>query len=92
MRAASATASSRCACAPAASEAACCTSASRQVAAYGAKTNPADGNVGNNTPWGYGSPVAGPQTLYTKEASDSGTFPGITVYFDEVDGPWKRAR
>ncbi len=58
-----------------------------QVRAFGIQSS-ASGNSGwGNTPFGYGSPVAGPQTFYQFEASESG---GGVVQFNNTIGPWKR--
>jgi len=63
-----------------------------QVRAYGI-SNPsgsASGNGGTgNTPFLYGSPVAGPQTFYKYEATE--TSPGV-IQFNDVVGPWGRVK
>ena len=63
-----------------------------QVRAYGV-SNPngnASGNNGTgNTPFGYGSPVAGPLTHFRYEASEPS--PGV-IQFNDVVGPWQRVR
>ena len=63
-----------------------------QVRAFGI-SNPngnASGNAGRgNTPFEYGSPVAGPQTWYRYEATEP--TPG-TIQFNDVVGPWQRIR
>lgn len=63
-----------------------------QVLAYGIKNT--DGNfagtgAGGNTPYLYGSPVAGPETFYRYEATDIGTG---AIRFNNVVGPWRRIR
>jgi hypothetical protein len=62
-----------------------------QVRAYGTAT--AAGNTGGdgNTPYLYGSPVAGPDTYYRFEATaaPAGTGP---VQFNNALGPWQRVR
>ncbi len=62
-----------------------------QVRAYGTTT--AAGNTGGdgNTPYLYGSPVAGPDTFYRYEATASPSGTGA-VQFNNVVGPWQRAR
>ena len=58
-----------------------------QVRAYGA-TSGQGANGDGNTPYLYGSPVAGPGTFYRYEATDvSGN-----IRFNNVDGPWQRVR
>ncbi len=59
-----------------------------QVRAYGISTA-ASGNSGKGeTPFGYGSEVAGPETYYPYEATDVGG----NVRFNNVVGPWHRIR
>ncbi len=62
-----------------------------QVRAYGisnASGNASGNNGTGNTPFLYGSPVAGPQTYYRYEA----TLRGGVVEFNDVVGPWQRIR
>ncbi len=57
-----------------------------QVDAY-AHQQAISGNQGSgNAPFGYGSPVAGPDTHYEYEA----TFTGGNIEFNSVIGPWNR--
>ncbi|MCC6993648.1 MAG: VWA domain-containing protein [Deltaproteobacteria bacterium] len=61
-----------------------------QVNAYGIQ-GAASGNSGKgNTPFGYGSPVAGPQSHYSFEATGFAAAP--TIRFNDTVGPWQRAR
>ncbi|WP_236518652.1 MopE-related protein [Sandaracinus amylolyticus] len=69
-----------------------------QIYAYGIANSDGNrsGNQGNgDTPFQYGSPVAGPQTLYLYEATDlsvGGADPPSDVVFNNVVGPWQRIR
>jgi hypothetical protein len=59
-----------------------------QVRGFGASTDEAGTGGGGNTPYLYGSPVAGPHTFYTFEATDNGAF---GIEFNNVTGPWQRS-
>ena len=59
-----------------------------QVRAYGTASAIAGTGGDGNTPFRYGSPVAGPGTFYRYEATSNGS----TITFDDVDGPWERVR
>lgn len=78
-----------------------------QIIAYGIPNvqGNASGNGGTgNTPIGYGSPVAGPDTWYRFEATDTVADPSFAswntsdpndwmgIRFDDVVGPWRRIR
>jgi hypothetical protein len=52
--------------------------------------NPTGNNGLGNTPFGYGSPVAGALTGYRFTSTSSGSAP--TIRFDDVVGPWNRIR
>jgi MYXO-CTERM domain-containing protein/uncharacterized repeat protein (TIGR01451 family) len=63
-----------------------------QVRAYGIPNSKGNfsGNSGTgNTPFLYGSPVAGPQTYYQYEATE--VSPGV-IQFNDVVGPWGRIK
>ena len=60
-----------------------------QVRAYGASSGVASNGDGN-TPFGYGSMVAGPGTYYPFEATTQ--VAGGALRFDNVNGPWERVR
>jgi hypothetical protein len=59
-----------------------------QVRAFGTTTDEAGTGGGGNTPFFYGSPVAGPLTYYAFEATDNGAF---GIEFNNVTGPWQRS-
>lgn len=62
-----------------------------QILAFGVRNmdGNAAGNDGQgNTPFGYGSPVAGSLTHYGFEATDTGS----RIEFNGVTGPWNRVR
>lgn len=59
-----------------------------QVRGFGASTDAAGTGGGGNTPYLYGSPVAGPHTFYSFEATDTGAF---GIQFNDVTGPWQRS-
>jgi hypothetical protein len=61
-----------------------------QVKAYGIATDAANTAGDGDTPFGYGSPVAGPQTFYGFEATDIDATAGTTIRFNDVVGPWRR--
>ena len=78
-----------------------------QLLAYGISNSQgnASGNQGNgNTPYGYGSPVAGPMTHYSFEATDIVADPTLAAWnaadpndwggirFNNVVGPWQRVQ
>jgi uncharacterized repeat protein (TIGR01451 family) len=74
-----------------------------QLLAYGTSTNASGNSATGNGPWGYASPVAGPQSHYQYEATDitaDGTLAfwnGSTqtetgIRFNHVVGPWQRVR
>ncbi len=58
-----------------------------QVRAYGTHNTISPNRGTGNTPYGYGSPVAGPLTFYPYEATDTGP---LAPRFDDVVGPWNR--
>ncbi len=59
-----------------------------QVRAYGTASAISGTGGDGNTPFRYGSPVAGPGTFYRYEATSNGS----AITFDDVDGPWERVR
>ncbi len=78
-----------------------------QILAYGISNSQgnASGNQGRgNTPYGYGSPVAGPLTHYRYEATDVVADPTLAAWnaadpsdwnglrFNDVVGPWQRVQ
>jgi MYXO-CTERM domain-containing protein len=58
-----------------------------QVRAYGTGTAASGNNGTGNSPFHYGSPVAGSDTYYNFEATE--VSPG-TIEFNDVVGPWQR--
>ncbi len=60
-----------------------------QVRAYGIATAVAADGGDGTTPYRYGSPVAGPLTFYSNEATSNGLG---TLTFDNVNGPWERVK
>jgi len=58
-----------------------------QVLALGTSTNESGNSAKGNAPFGYGSPVAGPNTFYQYEATDTGA---NGIEFNNVVGPWQR--
>ena len=60
-----------------------------QVRAFGTASAVGANGGDGNTPFGYGSPVAGPLTYYPYEASTDGSG---NLLFDNVNGPWERVR
>lgn len=60
-----------------------------QVRAYGVSSDASGSGGDGNTPYGYGSPVAGPGAFYPYEATENGAF---GVEFNNVVGPWQRIR
>jgi uncharacterized repeat protein (TIGR01451 family) len=78
-----------------------------QIVAYGisnSQGNASDNGGSGNTPFRYGSAVAGPDTYYRYEATDVVADPTLTswnmtdpndwdgIRFDDVTGPWQRVR
>jgi hypothetical protein len=61
-----------------------------QVRAFGLQVNASGSGAVGNTPYGYGSPVAGPQTFYRFEASERTVSGSPRVEFNDVVGPWQR--
>ena len=59
-----------------------------QVKAYGISTAISTNSGKGETPYLYGSPVAGPETYYQYEATEVGG----NVRFDNAVGPWNRIR
>ena len=57
-----------------------------QVRAFGIGGSASGNNGSGNTPFEYGSPVAGPQTHFQYEATDVGG----SIRFNDVVGPWQR--
>jgi hypothetical protein len=60
-----------------------------QVRAYGTASAVANTGGDGNTPFGYGSPVAGPDTHYGYEATE---VTAGTIQFNNVLGPWNRVQ
>lgn len=58
-----------------------------QLQAFGCNGSTLNGNGQGNTPFGYGSAVAGPDTFYQFEATE--TMPGVVEAIGAV-GPWQR--
>ena len=56
-----------------------------QAQAFGTASSAFANGGDGNTPHGYGSPVAGPDTHYSFEVTDDGT-----LGLDGVEGPWER--
>jgi von Willebrand factor type A domain/Putative metal-binding motif len=61
-----------------------------QVKAFGVSGAVSGNNGTGNTPFKYGSPVAGPQTFYGFEATEFATSP--TIRFNDTVGPWQRIK
>jgi len=59
-----------------------------QVRAFGAQAGDSVTSGKGNTPFGYGSMVAGPDTYYQYEAEDVGG----SIEFNQTVGPWQRVR
>ncbi|HUQ07579.1 MAG TPA: vWA domain-containing protein [Kofleriaceae bacterium] len=60
-----------------------------QVKVFGAAGGQSVTGGDGNTPFGYGSMVAGPGTYYPFEGSQGA---GASIVFDNVNGPWERIR
>jgi len=58
-----------------------------QVLAFGTSSDEAGTSGKGNAPYLYASPVAGPDTYYQYEATDTG---GNGIEFNDVVGPWQR--
>lgn len=62
-----------------------------QLLAYGCNGSTVTANGQGNTPFKYGSAVAGPETFYPYEATESVMTPGTVVTTGAI-GPWQRVR